>query len=325
MHMDISVVVCTYKRPNLLRNTLEALVQQQAPSDIRWELIIVDNNSRDQTREVVSEKAAQSKIPVRYYFEPQQGQCHARNAGILASRGDIVAFTDDDVLPENNWVMNIFAIMKSYDLDGVGGRILPKWEAKVPPWLQSRTHLWGYLALIESVELRALTLPLADGAKIWGANMAFRRSLFEEIGAFDVRRGNVGNKFYRGDETEFVKRALGAGKRLIYDPRAVVYHRVGPERMRKAYFRKVQFDGGEIQALQPGLPPGARLFGAPRWLYRIVATEGYEWLWRAILVREDAFDRELDLLDDVGRLWGFWKQWLSASKAAVSDEHPVAK
>ncbi len=290
-----------------------------------WEIVVVDNNSSDGTRKVVEGFSGNSEIPIIYRFEHRQGQSNARNRGILDARGEVLAFTDDDVIPADDWLSNLQRIMNDVEIDGVGGRILPKWEAKVPPWLQSRTHLWGYLALIESVEPRGLTLPLADGAKIWGANMAFRRSLFEEIGAFDVRRGNVGNKLYRGDETDFVKRALGAGKKLIYDPRAVVYHRVGPERMRKAYFRKVQFDGGEIQALQPGLLPGARLFGAPRWLYRIVATEGYEWLWRAILVREDAFDRELDLLDDVGRLWGFWKQWLSASKAAVSDEDPVAK
>jgi glycosyltransferase involved in cell wall biosynthesis len=306
--MDISVVVCTYNRARLLADTIQALGVQDTPANLNWELILVDNNSTDKTAELISELSANFAVPLRYVFEPQQGKSFALNTGINQSHGEIIAFTDDDVIPEKNWLSSVWQVMTHRGVDGIGGRILPKWEGAVPQWLRNKRHLWGYLAMMDSEEARELALPLVNGAKIWGANMATKRSLFDEIGLFNANRGNVGHKLYRGEETEIVTRALELGKTLVYDPAPVVYHRVGPERMRKSYFRKVVFDGGESNALQPVAVPGIRLLGAPRWLYSIIAKEGFEWLVHSMLVREDAFDRQLDVLDDIGKLWGFWKR-----------------
>jgi len=305
--MDISLVVCTYNRAHLLVDTIQALTIQDTPTNLNWELILVDNNSKDQTAECTRTFIDRTPFPLRYYFEGRQGQSYARNKGIQEARGDIIAFTDDDVIPAKNWISSIALAMGENGAAGIGGRILPKWEKPVPNWLKNKRHLWGYLAMLDSDEVRELALPLVDGAKIWGANMAFKKSLFEEIGLFDPKRGNVGNKLYRGEETEIVTRALELGKRLVFDPRPVVHHRVGAERMKKSYFRKVVFDGGESHALQPVTISGVHALGAPRWLYSIIAKEGFDWVTHSILHRDDAFDRELDMLDDLGKLWGFWK------------------
>src|SRR5438477_9356221 len=124
--MELTVVVCTYNRASLLRHTLAALAAQQSSSSIHWDLVVVDNNSTDRTRAIVEEFACTAPVPTRYLFEPRQGLSTARNAGIAACRGDIVAFTDDDVTPEPDWVFRMASSVRGPPAHGVGGRTPPK-------------------------------------------------------------------------------------------------------------------------------------------------------------------------------------------------------
>src|SRR5271155_1594923 len=119
----ISVVVCTYNRRESLRTALGSLAQLRAPADSPWELIVVDNNSSDGTPEVVKSFGAGSSFCVQYVFETNQGQSHARNAGINAARGDIVAFTDDDVTVDSGWLCELQKVFDEFDCMGVGGRV----------------------------------------------------------------------------------------------------------------------------------------------------------------------------------------------------------
>jgi glycosyltransferase involved in cell wall biosynthesis len=306
--MDLSIIICTYNRARSLVDTLQALLIQDTPPSLRWEIIIVDNNSRDNTRDVVKDFADKSAVSLTYVFEPRQGQSHARNRGLKIARGEIVAFTDDDVIPEKTWVAKIVMAVDHHHVDGIGGRTLPKWEAPVPRWLKGNPHIWWCIALLDSEKFASLSWPeVKGGAQIWGANMAFKRSLFHDVGCFNTGFGNVGNKLYRGEETELIRRALQKGKKLVYDPQLTVYHRIDANRMTKKFFRKVAFDSGETQVERSALECSVALFGAPRWLYRVVARGTYRWMTQALLGREDAFGSRLDLLDYLGRLWGFWK------------------
>ena len=306
--MDLSVIICTYNRALSLITTLQALVVQETLPSLSWEIIVVDNNSTDNTRAVVERFAEKSELSLTYAFEPRQGQSHARNAGLKIARGAILAFTDDDVIPEKMWLAKIVMALRQREADGVGGRILPKWEAPVPRWLKGNRHIWWCIALLDSEKVESLAWPeLKGGAQIWGANMAFKRSLFHDVGYFNTDFGNVGNKLYRGEETELIRRALQKGKKLVYDPQLTVYHRIDANRMTKNFFRKVAFDSGETQVERSALERSVALFGAPRWLYRVVARGTYRWMTQALLRREDAFGSQVDLLDYLGRLWGFWK------------------
>ena len=124
--MDASIIVCTYNRAESLRDTLRALRAQTTPSARRWEVIVVDNNSRDHTRKIVAE--VQRKWPeLRYEFEKAQGLSHARNHGIAAARGDVLLFTDDDVLPEPNWIETTLLGLETHRADACGGHIAPIW------------------------------------------------------------------------------------------------------------------------------------------------------------------------------------------------------
>jgi glycosyltransferase involved in cell wall biosynthesis len=263
--MHLSVVVCTYNRAASLRRTLDALDAQVTPPPLAWEVVIVDNNSTDATRAEVERFAGRARMPVRSVFVARQGLSHARNAGLAEVRGAIVAFTDDDVDPLRDWVAHVAGVMDEARADVLGGRIVPAWIESPPRWLADRPNLLAELAILDHP---TPTTVEAVGAtpNVWGANMAFRRGVFEGLGGFDTRRGIVGHKLYRGEESELVGRALAAGFRVVYDPRPVVRHRIGRDRTRLAYLSRLYLERAEGDGLlRPRLGPRTlwRALGAP--------------------------------------------------------------
>ena len=108
---DVSIVIPTFNRASSLRLTLDALDGQVAPDSLAWELLVVDNNSRDGTRSAVQDFIGRARIRVRYLFVAQQGVSHARNAGLANSQAEIVGFTDDDVDPARDWVSTIATVI----------------------------------------------------------------------------------------------------------------------------------------------------------------------------------------------------------------------
>jgi glycosyltransferase involved in cell wall biosynthesis len=305
--MQLSVVVATWNRAPLLGDTLRALAAQEVPSGLAWEIVVVDNNSTDATAQVVDEfaapatVAATAAVPVRRVFEPEQGLSRARNRGVREARGAILAFCDDDVLPAVDWVAGIPAALNRWGADGVGGRILPCFDGPPPPaWLTGNRRLLRQLALMDWEESGPLALPLAPNPQVWGANMAFRRELFDRVGEFDPRRGVSGRRLFRGEEADLIERALRLEMRIAYDASLTVYHRIGPDRMRKKYFRRLAFDDGVGEAR------AHRAVGAPSSDYRDAFAEFRKWAKRTLLLRPGAFDHELRLRNAMGRLAGSW-------------------
>ena len=265
----VTVVVCTYNRCENLRDTLRALKGQVVDGGLALEILVVDNNSSDQTKAVVEEAARVSRWPLRYTFERLQGLTHARNRSIQEARGEWVAFTDDDVLPEPDWVASLWHTAQAFNADAAGGRILPLWQSPPPAWLVRQRELLGALTLVDRGP-EPLIATLRDAYFIFGANMAFKKTLFEQLGLFRTDLGVVGNTAMRGEDTEFVVRAVQAGKRVVYAPEAVVRHKVPAERMRLAYFRRVKFHTGRSEALMWS-EPVSRM---PRWLIRKCLEDG---------------------------------------------------
>ncbi len=311
--MDLSVIVCTYNRAASLELTLRALVEQVTPPDLTWELLVVDNNSGDATRDVVGAITTTAAIPVRYLFEGQQGLSHARNAGITSSTGALLAFTDDDVRPDPDWVAGVPRLMRESGADVLGGRILPLWERTPPPWLTARPWLRGPFTIMDHPQ-PGLVVEARGIPNVWGANMAFRREVFTRVGLFDPRLGLTGKKLYRGEEVELVRRALAAGCRVAYDPRLVVWHRIPAARMRRRFISRLYFEQAEGEGLSQTSPPGRRVLGAPRYLYRQVAGRASGWLWAAARGRPDALDRWLVSCELAGALWGQWKRYFGAGR-----------
>jgi glucosyl-dolichyl phosphate glucuronosyltransferase len=304
---NVSVVVCTYNRASSLQLTLAALETQITSPDVVWELVLVDNNSSDATQGAIADFSAKARITVRSMFVPQQGLSHARNVGIAQSNSEILAFTDDDVHPPPDWIVNVTAAIRDRRADIVGGRILPQWQRPPPPWLQNAAFGAGALAIME----HATPMRIVDARatpSVWGANMAFRRQVFDTVGVFDSRRGLVGTRLYRGEEIELVQRALAAGYQAIYDPTAVVWHRIDTRRMRLRYLSRLHFQRAEGEALVDGPERGHRLIGIPLSRYRTLAITLRSWAAGAALRRPDTIARWLNLCAALGCVSGIWKQ-----------------
>jgi GT2 family glycosyltransferase len=205
--------------------------------------VVVDNNSTDGTRDVVSRYAVGAKVDVKYLFEPTQGISYARNRGIAATDSDYIAFTDDDVIVDPGWLLGLMETFVRQRSDCVGGRILPYWLAQRPGWLSS--NLMNVLALLDYGEE---TIDLNDDQRtVFGANLAFRRQSLVRAGMFNVdlgRKGHVGV----GEDQDMLDRMRLANGKIAYAPHAVVFHKVGPERLSKRYFRRWHYAAGRDRA-----------------------------------------------------------------------------
>lgn len=274
---SVSIVLSTYNRSALLGPAVERLLDQ-SPDSPPYELIVVDNNSTDESRSVVQAYMARAGGRLRYVFEPQAGLSHGRNAGIAAARAGIVAFTDDDVRVAPDWVGMIGRAFETHpDVDCLGGRTLPVWPSPPPPWL-TRRHWVGPLALQDYGD-RPFILDARRPLCLAGANFAFRKRAFDRIGLFSA-------DFPRSEDTELMLRLWLSGARAMYVPTMIVYAAVQAERLQKAYHRRWHTNIGRCNARMkfeersaPGIglrltmPEFVRVMGVPRFAVRQLIVE----------------------------------------------------
>jgi glycosyltransferase involved in cell wall biosynthesis len=297
----LSIILPTYNRVALLRNAIAALLRQTAPSG-SYEIIVVDNNSSDGTPEAVAEIGDPRLRVIR---EPRQGLSYARNAGIEAARAPIVAFTDDDVEAAAGWVETIVSALDAHpQVDGVGGRVLPAWIRQRPSWL-TREH-WAPLALQDHGDGRRF-FDRSRPIGLVGANVAFRRDVFERIGLFskDVQRVKEG--IGSTEDHDFLSRLYVAGGRMLYEPRMLTMARVQPDRYDRGYHRRWHEGHGRFHALMrtPEMER-ARLspLGVPGHLLRTAAGDAARWLTSIVSADwERAFVAELRLRFFKGFVW----------------------
>ncbi len=268
---DVSVVVPTRNRSRLLRATLDSLLDQSAPG-IRFEVLVVDNDSTDDTAQMVAAYGHPDQI--RYFHETRRGPSYARNRGIQESTAPIVAFTDDDCRVSPSWVARLKSMLDLHgDVDCIGGRALPEWPCEPPGWLT--TAHWGPLALLDygptpvRTEISRLCLLTA--------NMAVRRSAIERVGEFD-------HAYLRCQDHELQVRLWEAGCRCLYDPELVVVAPVEVGRISKRYVRHWYRQTATYHARMPPkvlfeLSGDAHLImNVPRFLYRRLAGETAAWM-----------------------------------------------
>ena len=271
--MIVTVVICTYNRSHMLRRALASLESLTA-SPREWEVVVVDNNSRDDTARVVAEFEARRLVPLRGVVEPVQGLSHARNAGIRAARGDVIAFMDDDAAAASEWLVALIECFETFGCLGVGGRILPLWDCPTPWWM-ARGGAYPLLAVLGEFDHGGEPKRLRIAP--FGGNMAFRRAAFEKYGLFRVDLGRSSRGLMGCEDTEFGRRLLRAGETIMYAPRAVVYHLVESERLRKGYFLSWYFHYGRALVLLDPPVDGARHFGVPRQVLVVAIRGALKW------------------------------------------------
>lgn len=236
--MNVSVVICTYNRSFHLRNVLATVFSQTVLEEIRWDIVVIDNNSSDNTPEIVKELAGVAPVALRYFREEQQGISHARNRGVREASGDYLVFIDDDALAAQGWLAAICRTMAETGCDCCGGRIHLKPDKPLPLWL--KPELWGFLGYLDYGD----TIRVLNTEYLFSGNMGLRKGVFETIRLFDPELGRKEKALTGGEEIDMQQRLRAAGGTFVYQPDALVYHVIGEWKLTKSYFRKLHYCEG---------------------------------------------------------------------------------
>lgn len=297
--MKLSALICTRNRAQSLGETLARIFAQRFAGGYDFEVVVVDNGSTDETRQVVEQFVERHRGVIRYRFEPRRGLSHARNTGIAEAHGEIIVFTDDDVLVDADWLNQIYReFTNDPGLAMLGGRVL-----LARPELQEIS--------LQTCDQR-LTFTFPDGGNFAiGANMAFRRELFDRVGLFDPRLG-AGRFFAGADEADLFYRGLRAGYQLRYAPNVLVHH--NHDRVTAQQVRRLEYSygkGGAAYLVKHALH-GDRY--AMRMVYWVIRKLPMNWLRKEgetseALRRRRAHIRGLAM----GFLAAPWAMWTSQS------------
>jgi len=319
--LDATVLIATYNRADLLDETLAYLARMRVSPLLRWDVIVIDNNSKDETRAVVERRMAAFPVRLRYLFEERQGRSSALNTGIREAEGAVLVFTDDDVRVRDGWLDAATAPLLSGDkaIAYTGGPVRPIWGASPPAWLDlERGDLWGTIAIQNHggepfiYEARR-KVPL-------GANMAVRRDVFDVIGGFRADLGRTGGRLVLGQEVpELLMRARDAGYRGQYVPDMQVWHHIPAKRLTAGYFRRWWFGKGvsraALERMQPVTELGIDLrqtrhvLGVPRYMYRSVLRDAAGVVVERVRRRpERSFRHQMMVMYFAGYAWARWHE-----------------
>ena len=277
--MRLSVIIPTKNRSFLLRNILRSILNQTLSPD-HFEVLVVDNGSTDNTAEV-AEDFKKDMANLRYFHEKQPGLHAGRHLGLLKSTSDILVYADDDIEAFDTWLEGIWESFQDEIVMQVGGKCLPKFETAPPRWLM---NLWenprqedryiGYLSILDLGDRIRVNPP-----RLVGCNYAIRKDLVMEFGGFHPDSMPASMLKYRGDGESWVTRSLKQrGLKMIYNPKASVFHYVSKERMTIDYFYKRAFAQGisnsyaKIRYRDKGHSPGSRLKHLRYRLKRMIKT-----------------------------------------------------
>lgn len=326
---SVSILICTYNRAALLGETLASLQKLHRPPDCRVEVVVVDNNSTDETPLVIREATRTAHaFPLISMHENRQGKSFALNTALGRATGDVLALADDDVLPSPEWLHRIVEAFRTRDVTFVFGKVLPRWERVPPPVLMTKEaqDIWGPLALVdygnEAQEYRAdnvvQRLPI-------GANLSFSRAAIIQIGGWRTDLGKVNNTLISGEDHEIFQHLRRAGLYSgYYDPAAAVWHFVPAARVTRRYFRKWFFWHGKTQALMledlyPGLDMStvSRMAGIPWFAVRQGLQQLARWLMSSVSGNPLAvFVNQLQVLQYAGFFIECVRQWRRGGTSA---------
>jgi glycosyltransferase involved in cell wall biosynthesis len=248
---SLSAIIPTRDRPELLADTLKGLHEQELP-DGSMEVIVVDDGSSSDLAALVAALPGTARVPTRVVRQAPAGLNAARNRGAAEARGAILAYLDDDVLVAPNWARGVLDAIAASGADAVAGRILLNLAGEPPRWLSPRLRRY-----LSELDLGTAPRLLTDEEDAYGANCAIARPAFERIGGFGDELDREGASLRSNGDVEMFRRLRAHGGRIAYAPQAVVDHRVPPERLTAAWFRRRAFAQGHSDELLLSPPASA--------------------------------------------------------------------
>ncbi len=265
--MILSIIISTYNRSKALAKTIESILGQQPSGRFDYELLLIDNNSADDTKDVIEKYAAGAGGKIRHFFEPVPGKCHAQNMAIREAKGEILVFTDDDVIADSHWLETIGECFLTQPCDGVGGKVLPIFPENTPDWVKNNAVKMAGGVVIYDMGEESRPFDNNTMERFIGANFAFRRKVFEECGLFRTDLGP--GKGVIGEDTEFFYRLLNMNKKLYYCSKAVVWHPVDLKRLHLRHLARWHIALGRFSARREKEETKEKFvyyFGIPRYL-----------------------------------------------------------
>jgi len=294
--MDISVIIPTYNREKILETTLQSFLKLKCEK-ISYEIIIIDNNSDDETS-IIIEKY-KDILPIIYLFEEKPGKNNALNLGIRHSRGEILVFTDDDVLVDENWIGEIISsTLRFPGYNAFGGKILPQFPDGTPEWIKTSEYSPFVYAIHDpdQGEGEYLNFGTPGGPNCW-----VRRNVFESGHMYDADIGPRGCGRISGSELEFFTRLLKLGMKPVYIPTAVVMHRIQKFQTLKKYLIKRSYASGRGFVYINNDKKCHCLFGVPRYLFRqIIEATASALYYYAKLDIKSAFEKVMIVAHRIG-------------------------
>ncbi len=254
---DISAIIVTHDRIALLPSAIESLLSQNLPRE-RFEILVVDNASKDGTTTFVRERFGATPN-LQILQEPRLGTSHARNTGWKNARAPIVAYLDDDAVASSDWLTRILSCFDASDaLPGcIGGPVEPIWEVSRPEWLPD-----SLLPFMTVLDMGDAACDLEGEEFLFGTNFAIQRDLLEKIGGYRTDLGPIGRWHRSGEDTYVQRQVRRAGRTLRYEPSIRVHHRVQAGRLTKRWvLRRMYWEGlaRARQTLDPShIQPGER-------------------------------------------------------------------
>ena len=256
--MELSIIISTYNNAVSLIRTLNSVAKQDADKAI-WECVVVNNNSTDNTAEMVAAFAKEhSDINIKLVDEAQQGLSYARNRGIAEAEGQFLAFIDDDETINEGFVSAYLDLFHNHGAFAGAGALKVRYDSARPKWMSYYTEKM----IANPLNLGKEIITITSSVTPTGGNMAFNREIFRLYGGFDTNLGRKGNELSGGEENDMFQRLRDLGERVFYTPHAIAYHHIADRKLTPEYFDKLSYGVGVSKRIR------AEKFGTEEELFR---------------------------------------------------------
>ena len=244
--MELSIIISTYNNSASLMRTLLSVSEQDADKNI-WECVVVNNNSTDDTAEQFAAFAKEhADINIRLVDEPQQGLSHARNRGIVESKGQFLVFIDDDETVNEGFVSAYIDLFQNHGAFIAAGALKVRYDSARPRWMSHYTEKM----IANPLDLGKDIITITSSVMPTGGNMAFNHEVFNLYGNFDTSLGRRGNELFGGEENDLFERIRDLGERIFYTPHAIAYHHIADKKLTAEYFDKLSYGVGVSKRLR---------------------------------------------------------------------------
>ena len=262
-----SVIICTYNREKYIYNVLKSIATGKCSNE-RYEIVLINNNCTDNTeKECDRFRSDFPSVSFRYYIEKEQGLSYARNRGIIESKGNLLVYVDDDAYVNDSYLQTYLDFFELHpEIEAAGGPILPEYETQEPDWVTTYTRqlITGKLYLGDKQK------EFPSHAFPGGGNAAYRKSVFDKVGLFNVELGRKGDGLVGAEEKDIFDKMTTLNMRFFYLPTAILYHIIPPKKLTKEYFDKLTYSIGKSERIR------TKNISNYKYLKRLI-MEGIKW------------------------------------------------